>query len=160
MYILNAFRNCQQTIKMSETISFKKSNFKNRGSRKRQASSSEEGNNNQHYSLSLRQCYYFLEKSHSDNETTVIKPSHRKQKSNPNVQSTSKNVKKTEYENYLGDNEEDEGVTVNYKSNRSAAPAGPSDQGATAILVNTRNILLYSVISVLFNCIVGNRDRN
>lgn len=76
------------------------------------------------------------------------------------MQSTSKSVKKTEYENDGADSEEDEGVTVNYKSNRSAAPAGPSDQGATAILVNTRNILLYSAISVLVNCIVGDRDRN
>ncbi|GLV36436.1 midlife crisis [Carabus blaptoides fortunei] len=101
---------------MSEEIAFKKRNFKNRGSRKRQAYSSEE------------------EKSDSDNDTTVVKPSHRKQKSNPNVQSTSKNLKKIEYENTGDNSEEDEGVTVNYKSNRSAAPAGPSDQGATAIL--------------------------
>lgn len=32
------------------------------------------------------------------------------------------------------DNSDDDSVTVTYKSNRMALPAGPSDQGATAIL--------------------------
>lgn len=32
------------------------------------------------------------------------------------------------------DSSEDDNVTVLYKSNRTALPAGPSDQGATAIL--------------------------
>lgn len=34
----------------------------------------------------------------------------------------------------VDDNSEDDSVTVSYKSNRTALPAGPSDQGATAIL--------------------------
>lgn len=29
---------------------------------------------------------------------------------------------------------EDDGITMSYKSNKMALPAGPSDQGATAIL--------------------------
>lgn len=33
-----------------------------------------------------------------------------------------------------GGSSEDDSVTVSYKSNRTALPAGPSDQGATAIL--------------------------
>lgn len=41
-----------------------------------------------------------------------------------------KQRKKTNYE----DSSDDDGITVSYKSNRIAAPAGPSDQGATAIL--------------------------
>lgn len=32
------------------------------------------------------------------------------------------------------DNSEDDGITVSYKSSRTALPAGPSDQGATAVL--------------------------
>lgn len=34
----------------------------------------------------------------------------------------------------VDDSSEDDSVTVSYKSNRTALPAGPSDQGATAIL--------------------------
>jgi len=34
----------------------------------------------------------------------------------------------------VDDSSEDDNVTVSYKSNRTALPAGPSDQGATAIL--------------------------
>lgn len=39
---------------------------------------------------------------------------------------------KTSYDD--DDNSEDDNITVSYKSNRTALPAGPSDQGATAIL--------------------------
>lgn len=41
-----------------------------------------------------------------------------------------KQQEKTSYDN----DSEDDSVTVSYKSNRTALPAGPSDQGATAIL--------------------------
>lgn len=34
----------------------------------------------------------------------------------------------------VDDSSEDDSITVSYKSNRTALPAGPSDQGATAIL--------------------------
>lgn len=36
--------------------------------------------------------------------------------------------------NYDADSSEEDSVTVSYKSSRTALPAGPSDQGATAIL--------------------------
>lgn len=39
---------------------------------------------------------------------------------------------KTSYD--VDNNSEDDSITVSYKSNRTALPAGPSDQGATAIL--------------------------
>lgn len=34
----------------------------------------------------------------------------------------------------VDDSSEDDSVTVSYKSSRTALPAGPNDQGATAIL--------------------------
>lgn len=45
--------------------------------------------------------------------------------------STKKYQEKTTHDN---DDSEEDSVTVSYKSNRTALPAGPSDQGATAIL--------------------------
>lgn len=45
--------------------------------------------------------------------------------------STKKYQEKTTHNS---DNSEEDSVTVSYKSNRTALPAGPSDQGATAIL--------------------------
>lgn len=42
--------------------------------------------------------------------------------------------KHQEKTNYDDDNSEDDNITVLYKSSRTALPAGPSDQGATAIL--------------------------
>lgn len=43
-------------------------------------------------------------------------------------------MKKQQEKTNCDDDNEDDGVTVTYKSNRTALPAGPSDQGATAIL--------------------------
>ncbi|KAL0129090.1 hypothetical protein PUN28_004048 [Cardiocondyla obscurior] len=70
----------------------------------------------------------------SEDETMVIKKEKKRNDHNPMIQSTS--IKKPrEKVNYgQGDSSEDDSVTVSYKSNRTALPAGPSDQGATAIL--------------------------
>lgn len=43
-------------------------------------------------------------------------------------------MKKQQEKTSRDDSSEDDSVTVLYKSNRTALPAGPSDQGATAIL--------------------------
>lgn len=43
-------------------------------------------------------------------------------------------MKKQQEKTSYNDSSEDDSVTVSYKSNRTAMPAGPSDQGATAIL--------------------------
>lgn len=68
----------------------------------------------------------------------MIKRKH-KIKSNPNVQTTSRKKHST---NDSSNSETDEKIVgVSYKSNRSAAPAGPADQGATAVLVSN---FLYS----------------
>ncbi|CAG9860178.1 unnamed protein product [Phyllotreta striolata] len=89
---------------------FKKRTIKGRGTRKRNASSSEE--------------------EPVGEKKELITQSKRKVKANPNVQSTSGNKKQ------LPDNSSDseEDFSVNYKSSKSALSAGPSDQGATAIL--------------------------
>jgi len=67
----------------------------------------------------------------SEDETTVVKKE-RKQNRNLMVQST--NMKKQQEKTSYNDSSEDDSLTVSYKSNRTAMPAGPSDQGATAIL--------------------------
>ncbi|XP_011861458.1 PREDICTED: RING finger protein 113A [Vollenhovia emeryi] len=69
----------------------------------------------------------------SEDETMVVKKERKQDDRNPMVQSTS--VKRQqEKASYNDASSEDDGVTVSYKSNRTALPAGPSDQGATAIL--------------------------
>lgn len=78
----------------------------------------------------------FTDKSDSENESTVVKPKHNKRKSNPNVQSTGTGVKKS-HQN-IDDKDDEESVTVSYKSDRTAVPKGPSDQGATATLVSIK----------------------
>ncbi|XP_025835292.1 RING finger protein 113A-like [Agrilus planipennis] len=96
---------------------FKKRNIKAKGARKRQDTSESENSEDEH-------------------ENTVIKPLSRKRKVNLNIQSTADTKKKKDDTNEsLSDTDEnDEAVSVNYKSNRSAMPSGPSDQLATAIL--------------------------
>lgn len=90
-----------------------------RGNRKRQKdSSSEEG-------------------SISDStETTVVRPTKRKSKMNPNIQSTSKSTKLNVGGESSSSDDEEQIATVSYKSKRSAMPEGPQDQGATATLVS------------------------
>ncbi|XP_077279036.1 RING finger protein mdlc isoform X2 [Temnothorax americanus] len=71
----------------------------------------------------------------SEDETTVIKKDKKQDDHNPMIQST--NVKRHREKTSCDvddSSEDDSGVTVLYKSNRTALPAGPSDQGATAIL--------------------------
>lgn len=68
--------------------------------------------------------------------TSVVRPTKRKLKSNPNVQCTKRLIKKQKAEDDDGSSSEEEVVSVSYKSKRSAMPDGPQDQGATAILVS------------------------
>ncbi|XP_029671406.1 E3 ubiquitin-protein ligase RNF113A [Formica exsecta] len=68
----------------------------------------------------------------SEDETTVIKKEKKQNDHNPLIQST--NVKKQEERTNYNDDGDDDNITVSYKSNRTALLAGPSDQGATAIL--------------------------
>lgn len=44
------------------------------------------------------------------------------------------NTKRYHHKSANDDSSEDDSVTVSYKSNRTPMPAGPSDQGATAVL--------------------------
>ncbi|XP_018570995.1 RING finger protein 113A [Anoplophora glabripennis] len=103
---------------MSESIQgsscsfiFKKRNIKNKSARKREHSNSE---------------------ATSEEEQTVIKQNKRRSKSNPNIQSSSKGHGKDASVVQNGSSSSDEDFGVNYKSNKSAMPAGPTDQGATA----------------------------
>ncbi|XP_015602620.1 RING finger protein 113A [Cephus cinctus] len=68
----------------------------------------------------------------SDDETTVVKKDKKQNDQNPMRQST--NTKRQQRKADEDDSGEDDGVTVSYKSKRIPMPAGPSDQGATAIL--------------------------
>lgn len=81
----------------------------------------------------LKICY-ILGNGNSESESAIIKPTYKKRKSNPNIQSTSskKNKDNAQVDNSGSDSDS---VMVSYKSKKSAMPAGPSDQGATAILV-------------------------
>lgn len=70
----------------------------------------------------------------SETESAVVKPSHRKLKSNPNVQTSS--LKKEKISHDSKKSEEEDVVGVSYKSKRMAMAEGPVDLGATATLVN------------------------
>lgn len=67
----------------------------------------------------------------------MIRPSKKKHRVNPNIQSTStRKHKDTGAESTKTKSDSDsDSVTVSYKSKRMAMPAGPSDQGATSKLV-------------------------
>ncbi|CAH1117287.1 unnamed protein product [Phaedon cochleariae] len=92
---------------------FKKRNIKNRGTRKRQASDSEDNSAN-------------------EDDQTIVKHGKRKSRSNPNIQNTSKLQRKKDKEGEGPSSSSDEDFLVSYKSNKSAMAAGPADQGATA----------------------------
>ncbi|XP_056638589.1 E3 ubiquitin-protein ligase RNF113A [Diorhabda sublineata] len=94
---------------------FKKRTIKNRGTRKRQASSSEED-----------------QSENEDQQQCIVKQNKRKLKSNPNIHTTNNLQKRQTNIDTEKSNSSDEDFRVNYKSNRSAMSAGPSDQGATA----------------------------
>lgn len=65
----------------------------------------------------------------------MVKPTHFKRKANPNIQTSGQSVKKVSIEQDIKGVENEGSIGVNYKSDRSAVPKGPSDQGATATLV-------------------------
>lgn len=93
--------------------------------------------------------------SNSDEESPVVLPTKRKVKNNPNVQSTSRLSKHQKTENGNSSSDED-AATVSYKSKRSAMPDGPTDQGATAILVQyLYTVNVHNSMPVNF---VGNRN--
>lgn len=76
--------------------------------------------------------------SQNEAESLVVRARNQKQKSNPNVQKTnSKLFRKRERVDSTSSSSSDGGkekVTVSYKSTRTAAIDGPSDQGATATI--------------------------
>lgn len=126
------------------TFIFKKRCLKSRGNRKRQKSSSSETGKLFRYmcEVMLVDTKHFLGESDIDNkESAVIRPNKRRIKSNPNIQSTSTvKIPKGDNTSSSSESEDESNVTVSYKSNKSAMPEGPQDQGATAVLV--RNIIL------------------
>ncbi|KAK0175711.1 hypothetical protein PV327_009440 [Microctonus hyperodae] len=71
----------------------------------------------------------------SEDETTVVKKEKKLINKNPFQQSTTslKKIKKIQADDN-DDNDDVNGISVSYKSNRTASITGPSDQGATAIL--------------------------
>ncbi|XP_058837732.1 E3 ubiquitin-protein ligase RNF113A [Topomyia yanbarensis] len=95
--------------------SFIKRNVKNKFARKRKESS---------------------ESDDAETESNVVINHERKRKANPNVQSTSalKSRRKTAGVSSDSDTDVSDDIGVKYKSKRSAVPAGPQDQGATAEL--------------------------
>lgn len=72
--------------------------------------------------------------SSSEDETTVVKKDKKEDKSNPLIQKSNfkKAIKPDSAANESSS--DDDKVTVSYRSKRTAAPEGPSDQGATAVL--------------------------
>nr|XP_012220675.1 PREDICTED: RING finger protein 113A [Linepithema humile] len=102
----------QQPEKKNCTFLFKKRKIRSNATRQRK----EGGDNN----------------DSSDDETTVVKKERKQDDHNPMVQST--NLKKQREKANYEDSSDDDNITVLYKSNRTVGPAGPSDQGATAIL--------------------------
>lgn len=114
---------------------FKKVNNKAKFARKRQHSSSQSGilsssatfQSNYSFVASL----LFLD-SENEGESSVVRKGQHKQKSNPNIQKTHSKSVKTSHEQNSSSESSDENVTVSYKSSRTKAIEGPSDQGATA----------------------------
>ncbi|CAO1321786.1 unnamed protein product [Diamesa tonsa] len=102
---------------MAETsTTFVKRSIKNKFARKRKQSSDEDENEND-----------------SDEGSSVVIKNNSK-KFNPNKHSTTATRKSKKQNDSDSDAEKSSGdeVTVKYKSNRSALPTGPRDQGATA----------------------------
>ncbi|KAF7270566.1 RING finger protein mdlc [Rhynchophorus ferrugineus] len=71
--------------------------------------------------------------SSEEEQQTVVRPTKRKTKSNPNVQLSKRLEKKQKQDGNNSGSDSDE-VLVSYKSTKSAMPLGPQDQGATATL--------------------------
>lgn len=72
------------------------------------------------------------ENESSDDETMVVKKEKKQNEQNPMRQST--NTRRRQKKSEDDGSSEEDSVTVSYKSKRTPMPAGPSDQGATAIL--------------------------
>lgn len=125
------------------TFIFKKRALKSRSNRKRQQSSSDESNKS---TLPRPQNIPIVSADADDSDeatSSVVRPTKRKGKSNPNVHCT-KRLSKREKTGGSGDSSgsDDEVVGVSYKSKKSAMPEGPADQGATAVLVSQFVLLL------------------
>ncbi|KYN02568.1 PREDICTED: RING finger protein 113A [Cyphomyrmex costatus] len=103
----------QEPEKKNCTFLFKRRKIRNNATRKRRGA---DGSDNS-----------------SEDETMVVKKEKKQDDHNPMIQSTSVNKHQKKI-NCDDDNSEDDSITVSYKSSRTALPAGPSDQGATAIL--------------------------
>lgn len=73
------------------------------------------------------------ESSSSEDETTVVKKEKRQPILNSLVQKSNKKSS-VKHDEISKSSSEDENVSVSYRSKRSAAPEGPDDQGATAVL--------------------------
>lgn len=105
----------------TSSFGFKKRNIRKQATIRRKQSSSSESEKN------------------SDGETTsaVVRSDNQRKRSNPNFQSTkqlvNKRERKTEASSESGNEDEDNKISVSYKSKRSALPSGPQDQGATSI---------------------------
>lgn len=105
----------------TSSFGFKKRNIRKQATIRRKQSSSSESEKN------------------SDGETTsaVVRSDNQRKRSNPNFQSTkqlvNKRERKTEASSESGNEDEDNKISVFYKSKRSALPSGPQDQGATSI---------------------------
>ncbi|XP_076625640.1 RING finger protein mdlc [Colletes latitarsis] len=95
------------------TFSFKKRKIRNTAARKRKTANYEDES--------------------SEDETTVIQKERKQNDNNPMKQSTNKRRFKDKKE-AIDVSSDEENITVSYKSTRTPMPAGPSDQGATAIL--------------------------
>lgn len=94
------------------------------------------------------QIFVESEKSDDDQSSSVVKPSSNKRKINPNVQTTfsGRKLKERKIDNAESSDSDSkfEAVSVNYKSKREQL-SGPSDQGATATLVNINNQMCMEV---------------
>ncbi|KAH1001192.1 E3 ubiquitin-protein ligase RNF113A [Dendroctonus ponderosae] len=103
------------------SFSFKKRNVKSKAVRKRQQSTSGEEENQSG--------------SEDEEQPAVVRRMKRKAKINPNIQRTGKQEKRQKADQEIdGSGSDSDEVMVSYKSNRSAMPSGPQDQGATAVL--------------------------
>uniref|UniRef100_A0A4W3H360 Ring finger protein 113A n=1 Tax=Callorhinchus milii TaxID=7868 RepID=A0A4W3H360_CALMI len=72
--------------------------------------------------------------SGEENESTVVRREKKHKATNPMIQQTAKpGGHKEHYSDSNSDKDEGEGLTVTYKSTRSAKPVGPEDMGATAV---------------------------
>ncbi|CAM9538806.1 E3 ubiquitin-protein ligase RNF113A [Lampetra fluviatilis] len=69
--------------------------------------------------------------SSDEDGAAVFRPERKQQAANPMVQGT-KRVTREKQKYSSSESEEDRGITVAYKSSRSAKPLGPDDMGATA----------------------------